>query len=58
MKDKLTAVKAHILRNRAKYAIAGTATVLVGVYVRKIVPEWNEFLKEQGVYDAYYEMAE
>lgn len=53
MNAKLSAVKNHVIRHRAKYASAATATVLAGYYIRKVVPEWTEFLVEQGVMDAW-----
>lgn len=53
MKTKLSAVKNHVIRHRAMYASATTATVLVGFYMRTIVPEWREFCIEQGVFDAW-----
>ena len=53
MKDKLTAIKNHVTKHRAKYAAATTATVMTSLYIGKIVPEWYEFCEEQGVLDAW-----
>lgn len=54
MKDKLEALKHHIHDRRGRYAAAGTVTLFLALGYRN-TKEWNEFLKEHGVYDAYHE---
>lgn len=61
MRDKLTSIKEHVHNHRAKYAAAtatvATASVALGIGVR-VGREWNEFLKEYGVYDAFHGIEE
>lgn len=52
MKDRLNRIKNHISKHRVKYGV-GAAVTGVAVLVVKRAQEWNEFLEEEGVYDAY-----
>jgi hypothetical protein len=52
MKDRLTKIKNHVTKHRVKYA-GGIAVTGVTVLVVKRAQEWHEFMKEEGVYDAY-----
>lgn len=53
MRNKLIDFKNHVSRHRFAYGVA-TGMTISGVFVVKRAKEWNEFLIEQGVYDAYY----
>jgi len=57
MRDKLNLIKNHIHHHRAKYAAGASAVATAtaaGIVGIKVGKEWNEFLKEQGVYDAFH----
>jgi hypothetical protein len=57
MREKLTILKNHVSRHRAAYAAGATATAAGYLFVKR-AQEWNEFLKEHGVYDEFYTMDE
>lgn len=53
MRNQLIAVKNFASRHRV--AIAVTTTALIGLAVnRSALTQHNEFLKEHGLFDAYY----
>ncbi|QAU06271.1 hypothetical protein SEA_RICKMORE_37 [Gordonia phage Rickmore] len=54
MNEKLITAKNHVLRNRAKYAVAATVTVCVAVQY-KAASQWNEFLKENDLFEKFYQ---
>ena len=53
MNTKITTVKNHIHRNRAKYAAAGTLIACLALQ-REIAKQWNEFLDEHDLKEAYW----
>lgn len=56
IKDKIphpTSVGRHLNRHRGKYAAAATAAACFALS-RKSVNDWNEFLKENDLYETYY----
>lgn len=55
--NKLTAVKNHVVRNRAKYAVAATLTVCVALQINN-AKTWNAFLDKHGLTNEYYETEE
>lgn len=54
MNEKLIAAKKHVIRNRAKYAVAGTLTVCVAIQY-KAATQWNDFLKENDLFEKFYQ---
>jgi hypothetical protein len=53
MFDRIDRIMDHVSRHRAKYAAGATTLVFLRLmYLRG--QEWNEFLKEQGIYDEFY----
>lgn len=57
MNDKLTAVRNHVSRNRAKYAfVAGFAACFAMTQGAR--SQWNEFLDEKGLTDEFYSLEE
>lgn len=57
VKTKLSTVKNHVTRNRAKYAVAATLVVSAYVY-RSQVKVMNAFLTEHNLIDTFYEITE
>jgi hypothetical protein len=53
MRNKLNSIKNHVSAHRAAYAAGATATA-AGYLMYKRAQEWNEFLKEHGIYDEFY----
>lgn len=53
MNKKLTTVRNHLVRNRAKYAVAATL-VVCAVINKARVSEWDGFLTEHNLLDTYY----
>lgn len=51
--NQLKAVKNHVYRNRAKYAVAATV-VVCGYLHRKQVDHMNVFLDANGLMEKYY----
>ncbi|QAU06744.1 hypothetical protein SEA_AFLAC_39 [Gordonia phage Aflac] len=54
MNEKLIAAKNHVHRNRAKYAVAATLTACVAVQY-KAATQWNNFLKENDLFEKFYQ---
>lgn len=54
IKKTATSVKNHVHRNRGKYAAAATFTGMAAYHIRVIAPQWNDFLDEHDLRDAYY----
>lgn len=53
MNTKITAVKDHVKKHRAKYAAAGTLIACTVVHIR-IVSGLNTFLADHDLMDQYY----
>jgi hypothetical protein len=53
MCNRINQLKNHVYNNRGKYAMLSTAVVFTWIASQR-AKEWNEFLKEQGVYDEFY----
>ncbi|ADD81042.1 gp044 [Rhodococcus phage ReqiPoco6] len=53
MNDKIAAVKNHVKKHRAKYAVAGTLVVCTVIHIR-IVSNLNRFLDDHDLMDMYY----
>lgn len=51
--EKAIAVYDHVVRNRAKYAAAGTTVFFAGVLIAR-ARVWNEFLDEHDLTDTFY----
>lgn len=61
MRNKLNSIKEHVNNHRTAYAAtaASLATASVAVVIGlRVGKEWNEFLEEQGVYDAFHNIEE
>ena len=57
MKHKLIASKNYVSKHRVAFAIMGTA--LFALYINRLaLGQHNEFLKEHGLYDAFYALEE
>jgi len=52
--NKITKVKKHVYRNRAKYAAGATLTVCVGIQLMA-ARSWNKFLDEHDLLETYYD---
>jgi hypothetical protein len=52
MKDRLITIRNHVTKHRFKYGVAAGVIATVS-YARLVTHEWDEFLREQGVYDAW-----
>ena len=58
-KIKKTAKSTKNFVSRHRVGIAVTATAATAVYVQmKIAADWNEFLKEHGLLEEYYDFLE
>jgi hypothetical protein len=56
-KTKTASLKEHIQRRKVMYAVIGTSAF--AIYVQyKTAQQWNNFLKEEGLYDKYYNSEE
>lgn len=53
MPKKITAIKEHLHRNRAKYAFAAGFLACYAI-TNRARNEWNEFLEERGLTDEFY----
>lgn len=53
MLKKLDSAKNHVYRNRGKYAALATLVVCAKLQMLS-AKQWNEFLEEHNLTDAYY----
>lgn len=55
MNDKLKRVQAFVQRNERRVLITTViVTTTAAVIMKRGVNQWNDFLKEHDLYDAYY----
>lgn len=50
---KTKAIRNHVRRHRAKYAVGATLTVVAYGTIKR-AKQWNEFLNEHGLLDEFY----
>jgi len=55
MYNNYVAVKKHVHKHRAKYAVAATLTTFAVIRIRSAV-RWNTFLKDHDLFDTYYDL--
>jgi len=53
MKDKLVSVKNHVVKHRFKYGVV--VGLSAGIYLNRLgLEQHNQFLKDHGLYDEFY----
>ena len=59
VKQKLTSARTVVAANKTRILVATTVvTTTVAVIQQRAIQQHNKFLKEEGLYDKYYETDE